>query len=260
MELTKRLNSYGTISTVLAHKIKLLERLGNIKNTRILDYGCGRGDFIKLLLEMKEKPKSIYAVDSQIDMLAHIQQDFAKAIKEERVTFKHCKDPHELSGLQFDKIICQNVLECVDDKIAFINEFDDILANKGTLIISHHDFDSAIYNCTYKENMRALIHHFADTQQAWQTYCDGQMGRKIPGLISSSVFKNNASIETWRIVETEFKPGSYGFLMANMIADVAKIAYDTNVIGAFLNDLKEKNKSQDYYFAIDLVVAVLTKD
>lgn len=243
------------MTKVLAHKIKLIDQLGLIQNTSILDYGCGQGDFVELLLRMN--PSSIMAVDSNSSMIADIQQNFAEEITKNLVLTKVCHSPNELSGLKFDKIICHNVLECVENKVDFINDFSSILADKGTAIISHHDFDSAIYNSSYKENTRAHVHHFSDTQQTWQEHCDGQMGRKIPGLIASSIFKNDATVETLRIVETEFKPGNYGFLMAQMITDIAKTAYDTATLKSWILDLEEKNQHQDYYFAIDLVIAKL---
>ncbi|MBA2649989.1 MAG: methyltransferase domain-containing protein [Legionella sp.] len=245
------------MTKVLSHKTKLIGQLGSIQHTNILDYGCGRGDFIELILMSNQKPKSIVAVDSSAEMISHIQQDFSQAITEHLVQTIVCSSPKALSGMKFDKILCHNVLECVDDKLSFINDFGGILADGGTLIISHHDFDSAIYNSAYKENTRALIHHFADAQQSWQTHCDGQMGRQIPGLIASSVFNTHATIETWRIVEKEFQPGNYGFLMAEMITDIAKTTHDATTLKSWISDLEEKNKHQNYYFAIDLVVAVL---
>lgn len=35
---------------VLTHKTKLIDQLELIQNTNILDYGCGRDDFIELIL------------------------------------------------------------------------------------------------------------------------------------------------------------------------------------------------------------------
>ncbi len=245
------------MTKVLSHKKKIITHLGQLNGATILDYGCGRGDFIELLLSSDEKPQQIYAVDSSLEMITHIEQFFDAAIKIGLVVPKICKSPKELTGLSFDKIICHNVLECVDDKLDFINSFAPILADDGTFIISHHDFDSAIYNSSFKELTRELIHEFADTQQEWQDYADGQMGRKIPGLVASSVFKDRFTFETWRIVEREFKPGTYGFLMAKMIMDIVKDSYDPKALELWVRDLEEAEKQQQYYFIIDLVVAVL---
>ena len=234
---------------ILSYKQRIIDQLGNIKDSVILDYGCGRGDFINLLLKSNNKPKLIYAIDSSLDMINHIKHNFPADLVKPII----CKDPQELIGLKFDKIICHNVLECVDDKLKFINAFANLLAANGIAIISHHDFDSSIYNSSNPKLTRKLIHEFADTQQEWQDHSDGQVGRKIPGLIAASIFKEKAKVETWRIVEREFKPGYYGFLLANMIAGFAK----PKEMSLLTEDLLRKCQQHDYYFAIDLVVAIL---
>ena len=248
------------MTKILFYKQQLLDALGLLQDASVLDYGCGKGDFIKLLLEMEPQPKLIYAVDSSLDTLEQIKVDFAEAIAQGAVIPKLCQTPGDLIDLKFNKIICHNVLECVPDKIAFINAFAGILAKSGALIMSHIDFDSAIYNSSYKELTRALVHNFADTQQAWQEYSDGQIGRKIPGLVTASVFKDRAQCETWRRVEQEFKPGNYGFLMAEMIAQIAKNSYDSKELELWLNDLTQKDQHQQYYFAVDLNVAFIQGD
>lgn len=62
-----------------------------------------------------------------------------------------------------------------------------------------------------------MVHHFSDTQQEWQAFSDGQMGRKIAGLINHSVFNGYAEFNTWRIIDDEFAPGTYGYLMDDMV-------------------------------------------
>lgn len=248
------------MTKILFYKQQLLDSFGSLQDASILDYGCGKGDFIKLLLEMNPQPKLIYAADSSLKMLEQIRVDFAEAIACGIVVPRLCQTPDDLIDLKFDKIICHNVLECVADKIAFINAFADILAQNGTLIVSHVDFDSVIYNSSYKELTRTLVHNFADTQQVWQEYSDGQIGRKIPGLLATSVFKDRAQCETWRLVEQEFKPGNYGFLMAEMITQIAKNSYSPKELELWFNDLTQKDQYQEYYFAVDLNVAVVRRD
>ena len=85
------------------------------------------------------------------------------------VITKTISTPTELKGAKFDNIICHNVLECVDHNLTFINAFKPLLSDKnGIFIRSHHDFDSAIFNSSFKVLTRNLVHHFVDTQQKWQ--------------------------------------------------------------------------------------------
>jgi len=247
--------THDEMNNPISHKQKLVDLLQNSKDASILDYGCGKGDFINLLLSNPEPPKLIIAADADPAMMQSISNIFTDPIKRGLVIPKTVSSPSELSGYKFDKVICHNVLECVDDRLAFINSFKSLLNDKATFVLSHHDFDTAIYNSSFKELTRDLVHHFSDTQQEWQTFSDGQMGRKIPGLINHSVFKDCASCTTWRLVDNDFSPGTYGFLMADMMMDVGKGTFNDGEMMAWQQDLVEKSQSGEYYFAIDLVVA-----
>jgi SAM-dependent methyltransferase len=237
----------------------LINFFGSCENEIILDYGCGEGDFIDLFFSLDKKPKTILAVDSDKNMIAKVKKRFLPNVNEGDLLAKISDSPSDLKG-KFDKIICQNVLECVENKLDFINSFNKLMTKNSVFVLSHHDFDSVIYNSAYKDFSRNLIHYFADTKQDWMKYSDGQMGRKIPGLIHCSVFKNDAEIKTLRLVDTIFEPGMYGYLMAKMLIDAGKERFDKEELQDWYDDLVQKNKRGEYYFAVDLVVAICKKN
>lgn len=246
------------MTRVLSHKKDIISMLGDTHNSKILDYGCGSGDCIELLLNSQRRPRFIYAVDSNHKILNDIQNKFHDEINTGIVEYALCDNPRNLTtAIKFDKIICQNVLECVEDKIDFINAFRNRLSSRGIFILSHHDFDSAIFNSEYRQLTRDLIHKFAETKQSWQENCDGQMGRKIPGLINQSIFRDTSIIKTIRVTETDLFPGNYGYLMTQMILSIAKDHFKEEDLFLWHQDLKEKNTNRSYYFAIDLVVAII---
>lgn len=238
-----------------SHKQRLIDLLEDCGNATILDYGCGNGDFIELLLNANSKPKKILAVDSDEVMLLNVKRRFSANIDDGIVTTKLAQSPAELQG-KFDKVICHNVLECVDDKLDFINSFKTLITENSILVLSHHDFDSTIFNSAFKELSRNLVHYFSDTKQKWMKHSDGQIGRKIPGLINHSEFKEYAKHDTWRLVDTVFESGRYGYLMADMLMEVGKGKFGDADMRAWYDDLSQKNKLGEYYFAIDLVVSV----
>jgi cyclopropane fatty-acyl-phospholipid synthase-like methyltransferase len=248
-----------SMDNITLYKSNLIDLLGDLKDKKILDYGCGKGDFIKLLIDKKSGVKSIHAVDSSEQMIEDVKIAFAEEIKQGLITTQLINSPKSIVA-EFDRIICHNVLECVDDKISFIMQFKELLNDGAMFLLSHHDFDSAIYNASDKELSRILVHNFADTKQQWQEYCDGQMGRKIPGIIAQTIFSNKTQFQAIRIVEKDFSPGNYGYLMVEMILLANKSKFDQKNLDSWVKDLEEKNRIRDYYFAIDLVVAILTKD
>src|SRR3990167_8261195 len=103
--------------SVSDQKQNLINLLGNLKDASILDYGWGWGDFINLLLTNPDPPKVIMAADAGHAMIETIIKNFPDPIKHGIVIPKIVSSPTELSGYKFDKVICHNVLECVDDKL-----------------------------------------------------------------------------------------------------------------------------------------------
>lgn len=235
------------------HK-NLIQQVGLTTNVSVLDYGCGRGGVVKLLLEQAVPPKSILAVDSDEAVIKRLDDLYPDQIKQGILNTQVIRDPSLLAGQKFDKIICHNVLECVENKEDFVRCLYVLLQANGVLVISHQDFDSAIYNSSYRDLTRKLIHYFSDKGEAWQSQCDGQIGRKIPGIFKRAGI-DDASVETWRIVETTFTENDYGYLMAQMIIEAAQSDFEQNILDDWMKDLVSKANNNDFYFAIDLVIA-----
>ena len=233
---------------------KLINSVGPLNGKSVLDYGCGRGDMIELLLHISNGPQMIFAVDSNEEFIRGIETRFGNAIGTKKLFTQTCSNPYDLVKHRFDIIFCHNVLECVADKQKFVKDIFHLLKPGGILLLSHHDFDSVIYNSEFKELTRNLVHCFADTKQDWQANHDGQMGRKIPGIFARANVKN-ATFEIWRMVENSYDSGDYGFLMSKMILDVCKNQFSKHELDLWRQDLESKAKNKDYYFAIDVVVA-----
>lgn len=237
---------------------KFIDCFGSTKNLTILDYGCGTGGLTKILLQQKDHPLNIYSVDIDPKIIEKVNKSFTSYISEKILKTDVINDPKELSGKLFDVIFCHNVLELVNSKEKFVSDLYNLLKENGTLILSHMDFDSIIYNSTFKELTRKLVHSFSDTKQEWMTFSDGQIGRKIPGIIKRTNIQN-VSFETWRWTETTFDENDYGFIMTNMLIETAGDKFNKKELKNWKKDLEEKAKSQDYFFAIDIDVAKIRK-
>lgn len=95
-------------------------------------------------------------------------------------------------------------MECIENREKFVRNLYEHLATNGILIVSHHDFDSAIYNSNFVAFTRQLIHFFSDQGESWQNYCDGQIGRKIPGIFKKAQI-DHVEFQTWRLLKPVLK-------------------------------------------------------
>lgn len=240
------------------HK-KLIKDLGSLQGKLILDYGCGKGGLIELLLKQNLSPKLVYAVDNDLEAIKNLKDKYRNQINHGKLEAQVVSSPIEILNKKFDKIICHNVIECIDNKEQFVNDLYNLLNSDGTLIISHHDFDSAIYYSDQRDFTRSLIHFFSDQGESWQTLCDGQIGRKLPGIFKRTRIEN-ISFETWRVVETSFEEFDYSYLMAKMILEVAKDKFDQALLNNWFKNLELKAQAEDFYFAIDIVIAKAIKN
>ncbi|MBI4327202.1 MAG: class I SAM-dependent methyltransferase [Chloroflexi bacterium] len=101
---------------------------------RLLDYGCGDGTFLAMLMESKERPG--FAAGAEIDerLVEESQKRFAGI---PGLNFVRLKDLNtaEHAG-QYDAVFCMEVLEHIVEIEPLLNDFDRLLAPAGQLIIS----------------------------------------------------------------------------------------------------------------------------
>lgn len=98
------------------------ERLGELARIRpgnaVLDLGCGVGQSLDALLKRAGALGRVVALDRDPRALDAIREDRADAIKSGRLAVVEADIAGEmpLSDGTFDIVICQNVIECVQDK------------------------------------------------------------------------------------------------------------------------------------------------
>ena len=120
----------------LKHKIKLA--LGHLSSGRVLDIGCGVGDF---LVGVKQLGFEVVGIEPSLQ---------ARAIAKDRLGFEPL-EPEALSNLpdaSFDVITMWHVLEHVDDLKSEVAALTRLLKKDGTLILAlpnFKSFDAAFY-------------------------------------------------------------------------------------------------------------------
>ena len=140
----------------IKHKVNLA--LKDLPQGRLLDIGCGVGDF---LLEVKNKGWQIVGIEPSDD---------AKTIAQQRLGIRP-HDPAESKNMDdasFDVITLWHVLEHVDDLKSQISELYRLLKPNGRLIIAlpnYQSFDSQYYKDKWAawDVPRHLNHFSKDT-------------------------------------------------------------------------------------------------
>lgn len=136
-------------------KNKTAMAIGGLPKGKLLDIGCGVGDF---LVQVKKQGWEVQGIEPSAD---------AKAIAQTRLGFLP-KDPSEYASLEdqsFDVITMWHVLEHVDDLKFQTSELVRLLKPGGRLVIALPNFQS--FDCQYYKDVWAAwdvprhLNHFA---------------------------------------------------------------------------------------------------
>lgn len=107
----------------------IVKLLGNVKNKKLLDAGCGTGEFSYLLAKKGAKVTGIDGAEKLIDIS---KKNFPGVTFQVQNLSKKLK----FKDKEFDKILCKYVLMLVDDPTPVLKEFKRILKDNGNLVIS----------------------------------------------------------------------------------------------------------------------------
>ena len=237
---------------------KVLEWLDLAGGQTVLDLGCGTGKFLSRIRQKIGRNGYLAGVDRAPELINSASSNPEAAAE----LFVQDIDGASLAfpDGRFDRILCHNVIECIVEKPALISECHRCLRPGGKLVLSHHDFDTAVYNSSHKDLTRDIVHCFSDTTQKWQKVSDGQIGRKLGGLIAESPFTHFKRM-THVLTEYDYAPGAYGFAYSQWAVAIAgqDSRFEQSRLDAWQKDLCELSTKGAYYFSINLMAVVAHK-
>ncbi len=212
----------------------------------VLDFGCGMGDFLGLISKQITAESKLLGIDGSLQSIKEANS------RHPGISFLCNKfdGKLDLPDASFDLIVTIDVLECISDKNALLNEFHRILKSRGKVLAVHWDWDTMIYSAEKKAVARKAVSAFSDWKQPWMDNCDGQMGRKLWGLFEGSK-KFRGKPDSFTLIETKYERGKYGF---DRMRDIAKII-DKGVITkkeheALHLNLVKNNAEGKYLFSV----------
>lgn len=193
-------------------KKSLFDKLGSLLNLSpaqsytILDIGCGTGELLRAISRLVGNTSHLIGIDARAASTAIAQAQHPAG------EYRHHKFEQQLpfGDEQFALVLSTDVLECVVDKAALVQEMARVLKPQGRVVCAHWDWDTQVYASAQADLLRQWVHAFADWQQSWTETCDGLMGRKLWGLFQRSQ-RFTGHIEVFTLVETRYEPGQCGY-------------------------------------------------
>jgi SAM-dependent methyltransferase len=225
---------------------------------RVADLGCGTGAVLSLLAE--GAPLELVGLDASAAALrvaagaldGHpgsgwllVQADLA--------------DPLPLAERSLDRVVCHNVLECLPEPEALLEEATRVLRPGGRLVLSHTDFDTLVFSSEDRALTRRLVHAYSDTQQDWMAAVDGTIGRRLPDLVGRSRLRVDA-VEANAVASRVWAPGELGYGYAhNLVAALTRArAADPDELASWLRGLARLAERDAFLFSLNDYAVVAT--
>lgn len=161
----------------------IADKLGALPPRTVVDLGCGTGPTLAALAA-RWPTTHLVGLDHQAATIDVAARNLEGRNPDLRVA--DLEEPLDLPDSSIDAVVCHNVLECVSNPVALVDEVARILEPGGRAVWSHTDFDTVVINTADVELSRRVIHAYADLTQPWMAHSDGRMGRKLVGIVRRS--------------------------------------------------------------------------
>ncbi len=163
----------------------LVDHLALDPSDILLDLGCGHGITLAVIAE-RSTGASLFGLDVDGPSLRTAASWLGSLDAEFQLAVADLSMPLPLTDDSVTKVVCHDLLECLVDPVALMAEASRVLRPGGLSVWSHVDYDSAVVAGGDRELTRRIVHAYADYAQSWLSSNDGQMGRKLAGLVGRS--------------------------------------------------------------------------
>ncbi|MBT8447162.1 MAG: methyltransferase domain-containing protein, partial [Gammaproteobacteria bacterium] len=141
----------------LHDKIGALLHLDANRSYKVLDLGCGRGELLAHLSTSMNPRSALVGIDESEDAIRTARNNYRS------IEFLQQKlvDTLGFDDDSVDIVISVDVLECIPDRSALIDEVFRILKPGGTVLFAHWDWDTQVYNSEHKAIIRTFVAAFS---------------------------------------------------------------------------------------------------
>jgi ubiquinone/menaquinone biosynthesis C-methylase UbiE len=221
---------------------KFFDALGLQSGHRVLDVGCGTGDFLRLLAPLVS-PGDAVGVDMSETMIAEARARSITSSGAANIAFQ-IGDVQALTfeAGSFDRVLATQVLLHVPEPAAALSEMTRVLARGGLLAISEIDWNSI----TIESSDRGLARRF--TALACDELRNGLIVRKLPAMLRDLGFRN---IHVRPEVAVSWQPDAFhDWFLRPSLAHFVRVGGLTSAEAEwFLHDLDDLDAQGRYFSA-----------
>ena len=240
-EAAKKLLAVYTTPDVEQQRLDFLNSINLVENEIVLDVGSGPG-FLSRSIANKVGPNGkVWGIDISEFLLGLAK---SKNTDIPSIEFKYGDATNTgFSNEEFDKVICTQVLEYVQDVDAALIEFNRVLKKGGEIALLDTDWDSIVWNHSNSSKMLKIL-------KAWESHAtDPFLPRTLASKMSNSGFKVK-KVKVIPLLNQNFNPNTYSNKMIDLI-----VPYVVNNGGITLEDAEswaqELRCQKDNFFSLN---------
>jgi SAM-dependent methyltransferase len=224
---------------------------------RVADLGCGTGALLLTVAEVG--PLELVGLDVSAAALRVAAGELGGSGGRLLVQ-ADLADPLPMADGSVDRAVSHNVLECLPEPQALLEEAARVLRPGGRLVLSHPDYDTLVFTSEDQALTRRLVHAYSDTQQDWMGAVDGTIGRRLPELVGHSPLRIDA-VEVNAVVSRVWAAGELGYGYAhNLVGALTRArAADPNELAAWLQGLARLAECDAFLFSLNDYAVVATR-
>jgi len=145
------------IRDALEPRKNIIEEVGIKQGSKVLDYGCGPGGYVKAVSELIGETGKLYALDVlpvAVDMVKNLARK--SNLKNVETILSDCKTG--LPNNSIDVVLLYDTFHDLEDQNAVLQELHRILKPNGTLSFSdHHMKEADITSAITNQNLFRLL-------------------------------------------------------------------------------------------------------